>query len=55
MNDVVYVTDCGFGKGMHDMPRSALIRRTVDVNFVALKIIKVFAPENAAIGRGGDM
>ena len=55
VNDLVHMSNGAFGESMRDPPRVPLILRRVDVDFVTLCIVKVFAEEHASIGCCGDV
>src|SRR5450755_2624174 len=55
VDDVVYVADRASGECVSHVPMSATISRCVDVDFVTLRIVEVFSPENIVAGYGSKM
>jgi len=51
----MYMTNGTASKGVSDIPCSAVIGRGIDVDFIAMGVIKIFSPEEATVGRAGDM
>src|SRR5258706_11101674 len=56
VHDVVHVADRALWKCIGDIPRrAAAISRSVDVNFIARRVVKIFSPENSAAGNWSDV
>src|SRR5258706_14368667 len=55
VHDVVHVADRTLMKRIGDIPRRAAISRSVDVNFIARRVVKIFSPENSAAGNWRDV
>jgi hypothetical protein len=49
------VTDCAPRKSIGDVPGGAAVHRSEDVNFVALLILEVFAPEDVILWSNRDV
>src|SRR5208282_156879 len=55
VNDVVDMPDGTFGEGVGRLPMSASVGGYVNVNFVTLRVVEIFSPENVVIWRSGKV
>ena len=55
IHDVMHMSDGTFWERVGDVPRSSLIVGRIDVDLVAIRVVKVFSPEELPIGSGSDV
>src|SRR2546427_1200775 len=55
IHDVMHVSDGTFWERVGDVPRGSMIVGGIDVDFVAIGVVKVFSPEDLAIRSGSDV
>ncbi len=55
MHDVVYVADRALWESVGDIPRRAIVKGSIDVNFLAGSIVEIFSPENGSAGNCRDV
>lgn len=55
VSNVVNVADRAFRKCVGDLPGRAMVGRSVDMHFVAMRVVEIFSPIKLAVWSRGDV